>query len=100
MLRLSGGPEPLRGAQPRSAEIADPTWLQSVREIAKVAHQGGHAALAALRVADHLVDLRPLLFTPGDVGLAPMVVAPAHDRGKAHQGAAMSPQHLQCFPKL
>src|SRR5436309_15604910 len=49
MLRLSGGREPLRGAQSRSAEIADPTWLLSVREIAKVAHQGGHAALAALR---------------------------------------------------
>jgi len=97
MFRRSGGPEPLRGTLPRSAEIAYAARLLSVSEIAEVAHQGGHAALVALRVTDHLVDLRPLLLTLGDIGLTPLVAAPAHVLGVVHNGAAMGPQLLQGF---
>ena len=107
MLRLGGGAEPLRGALPRSAEIADTAWLLSVREVAKVAHQGGHAALVALRVADHLLDLCPLLLTLGDIGRVPLVVAPAYVIGEIHHGAAVGPQlfdspvkHLLIHPEL
>ena len=97
MLRLGGGPEPLRGALLRSAEIADAARLLSVSQIAEVAHQGGHAALVTLRVTDHLVDPGPLLLTLGDIGLAPLVVAPAHVLGEVHHRPAMGPQLLQSF---
>src|SRR5437773_8867572 len=97
MLRLGGTSEALSRALPRSTKIADPARLLSVCEVAEVAHQNGHPAMLTFRVPDHLVELGALLFSLGDIGLAPLVVAPAHILGEVHHGAAMGPKLLQRF---
>ena len=56
------------------AEIADAAGLAAVRQIAEVAHQGRHAALAGLGVAHHQVELLLLLLALRDVGFAPVIV--------------------------
>ena len=91
MLLLGGAPEPLCSAMHGIAEIADPASLLPVSKIAKMAHEAGHAALLALRVTDHLVDLRPLLFCLRKIGVAPAGGASADIFSAVHHGASVDP---------
>ena len=60
-------------------------------------HQRGHAALVAFSVTDHLLDLRTLLFTLGEVGFAPMALAAADVLGEVQHGATVNPQFFESF---
>ena len=49
-----------------STEIADPTLVLLVSEVAKLTHQSRHAALVGLGVAHHPLNLRPHRFFTAD----------------------------------
>src|ERR1019366_4375990 len=51
--------------------------MRAAAEIAEMAHQGGHAALAAFGITMHQIELLLLLLALRDVRLAPVVVAAA-----------------------
>jgi hypothetical protein len=60
-------------------------------------HHARHAALIALRVTDHLLDLRPLLFALGNIGLAPLFLAATGIVAELQDRAAMNPKLLERF---
>ena len=87
--------ESLRHTLIRRAEIANPARLLAIRRIAKMPHQARHPALAALRVPDHRLNLRPLLLALRHIRIAPRRRATAQIVGRIHRRAAMRPQFLQ-----
>ena len=84
--------EALSHAVIRCTEIANAAGFLAVRLVAKMAHEARHAALAALRIADHSFNLRLFLFALRDVGIAPVAVAAAQIVGCIDQYAAVSPE--------
>jgi hypothetical protein len=62
-----------------------------------VQHKGGHAALIALRKANHLIDLRPFLFALLNVGRAPSSVALAYILREVEHCAFVNPKFLESF---
>ncbi len=75
---IRGRAESLRDAAVRRAKIANPARFLPVSHIAKMPDQTRHAALAALRIPDHLLNLRPLLVALRDIRIAPVRAAEAH----------------------
>ena len=84
------GAEALAQAILGRAEIADPAALPAVGQVAEVADHGGHAALIALRIAKHQVQLLLLLVGLRDVGVAPVVVAAGDGLGEIDERAAVN----------
>jgi hypothetical protein len=96
-LRFRSSSESLGNALGRSTEIAHTTSPSAVRRITKVPHEGRHAALIALRKANHLIDLRPFLITLLNVGRAPLFIALAYVLRKIQHCAFVNPKFLESF---
>ena len=64
-----------------------------------MANKGRHAALVALRKADHLFDLFPLLLALRGVGCSPLLLTVAHVLRIVQYRAFVDPQFLQILSK-